>query len=139
MQMELERLQLDPDVTIGALYVDGDFQCWVLEDPVREVPGQPVSSWKVHGKTAIPFGRYDVTITPSQRFKRDLPLLLRVPGFDGIRIHPGNTTADTEGCLLPGLERHGKSVARSRAAFDSLFSLIRSAFIRGEQILITVR
>lgn len=139
MQMELQRLQLDPDVTIGALYVDGDFECWILEDPVREVAGQPVSVWKVPGKTAIPFGQYDVTITPSQRFKRDLPLLLRVPGFDGIRIHPGNTVADTEGCLLPGLDRLGKSVGRSRAAFDSLFSQIRSAFIRGEQINISIR
>ena len=66
MKMLLERLQRDPDVTIGSLSIDGDFECWVLEDTVREVPGQPVAAWKVHGKTAIPFGTYDVTISPSQ-------------------------------------------------------------------------
>ncbi len=138
MKMLLDRLQRDVDVTIGSLSIDGDFECWICEDPVREVAGQPVAAWKVPGKTAVPFGTYDVTISPSQRFKRDLPLVLRVPGFDGIRIHPGNTAADTEGCLLPGADRMGKSVGRSRLAFDALFAKIRVARIKGEPITITI-
>lgn len=139
MKIELDRVQSDADVTLGAITVDGDFECWCCEDAVREVPGQPVSAWKIPGKTAIPRGTYRVQISMSARFKRDLPQLLDVPGFTGIRIHPGNTADDTEGCLLPGLDRHGKSVGRSRAAFDALFIKIKDAARRGEQVTIEVR
>lgn len=138
MKLTLERLQRDPDVTIGALSVDGDFECWICEDPVREVPGQPVSAWKIKGQTAIPAGTYRIDITASARFKRDLPLLLAVPGFDGIRIHPGNTAADTEGCLLPGVMRLAKSVGQSRVAFNALFAKLRVAHIKREPITIEV-
>ncbi|MCW1959782.1 MAG: DUF5675 family protein [Mycobacterium sp.] len=138
MRMRLERLQLDPDVTIGALTVDGDFECWVLEDAVREVPGQPVQAWKVPGKTAIPYGTYLVDISRSARFSRDLPILMHVPGFSGIRIHPGNVAADTEGCLLPGQQRHAKSVSHSRAAFANLFAKIRDAQRGGHPITIEI-
>ena len=137
--MILERLQLDPDVTIGALSIDGDFECWIVEDRVREVAGQPVSAWKVPGQSAIPRGTYKVTITPSNRFKRDLPLLLNVPGFDGIRIHPGNTAADTEGCLLPGSGTdHTLHVFNSRIAFEVLFNKLEAASERGEDVWITI-
>ena len=102
MTLVVERLQRDADVTIGSMTVDGDWQCWTLEDPVREVPDQPVAQWKVPGKTAIPAGRYRVDITVSARFKRLLPLLAAVPGYEGVRIHAGNTSADTEGCILIG-------------------------------------
>lgn len=138
MKLVLERLQRDSDVTIGSLSVDGDFECWICEDPVREVSGQPVASWKVKGQTAIPAGTYVIDITMSARFKRELPLLLGVPGFDGIRIHPGNTAADTEGCLLPGAMRIAKSVGQSRLAFDELFAKLRVAHIRRDKITIEV-
>jgi Family of unknown function (DUF5675) len=138
MKMILERLQIDPDVTIGALSIDGDFECWVCEDVVREIDGQPVTSWKVPSKTAIPYGTYKVDITMSARFKRLLPLLLDVPCFAGIRIHPGNTAADTEGCLLPGLDRMAKSVGRSRVAFESLFMALKDAKNRAEPISIEI-
>jgi len=138
MKLQLERVQQDADVTIGSLSVDGDWECWTCEDTVREVPGQGVWQWKVAGKTAIPRGTYDVKITPSARFKRDLPLLLSVPGFDGIRIHPGNTAADTEGCILPGADRLGKSVGRSRVAFDALFTKIHEALDKGERVTIEI-
>jgi len=131
MKMMLERLQLDPDVTIGALSVDGDFECWVCEDTVRTGP-------KVYGKTAIPAGIYQVDVTFSNRFQKPLPLLLNVPGFSGIRIHPGNTAADTEGCLLPGIDRLAKSVGRSRLAFAALFTKITAAKAKGDRILIEV-
>lgn len=131
MEMKLERLQLDPDVTIGALSVDGDFECWVCEDTVRTGP-------KVYGKTAIPAGTYAVDVTFSNRFQKPLPLLLAVPGFAGIRIHPGNTAADTLGCLLPGADRLAKSVGRSRVAFEALFVKIRAARARGERITIEI-
>lgn len=113
----LERVQLDDDVTLGKLSIGGHHVCWVCEDPVREVPGQPVDTWKVKGKTAIPVGRYRIVRTWSPRFERTLPLLLDVPGFEGVRIHTGNSADDTEGCLLPGLQRRPKGVGSSQLAY----------------------
>lgn len=132
MKLFLERLQLDQDVTIGSLSVDGDWMAWTCEDTVR-APGV-----KVRGQTAIPFGVYEIDITHSQRFKRELPLLLDVPGFAGVRIHAGNTAADTEGCILPGLVRLAKSVGQSRKAFDALFARMSGAWRRGERMNIEI-
>jgi hypothetical protein len=116
----LTRLQVDPTVTIGELTIGPKHICWVLEDPVREVEGQPVESWKIKGQTAIPRGRYRVQRTFSNRFGHTTPQILDVPGFEGIRIHPGNTTSDTEGCLLPGLERLASSVGSSQLAYREI-------------------
>lgn len=138
MKLKLDRLQRDPDVTIGSLSVNGAFECWICEDAVREVPGQPVESWKIAGQTAIPAGTYVVDITFSTRFKRDLPVLLNVPGYSGIRIHPGNDAADTDGCLLPGDTREPKRVGLSRVAFERLFAQLRVAKIKGDPITIEV-
>jgi len=138
MRLLLERVQLSSDCTIGSLQVDGDFECWTLEDVVREVKGQPVASWKIPGQTAIPYGTYQIDITMSARFKRLLPILLNVPGFDGIRMHPGNVPANTDGCLLPGLDRHTGSVGRSQLAFDALFAKLRAAKSLGQKIFIEI-
>jgi hypothetical protein len=138
MELLLKRIQLDPDVTIGYLYVDGQPEFWVAEDPVREVAGGPVAEWKIKGNTAIPYGTYAVQITWSNRFGRLLPLLIGVPGFEGIRIHPGNGPADTEGCLLPGLYRHAKGVGHSRAACDALIPKIDRALKAGDHVTIEI-
>lgn len=121
MILRLIREPSSDGATFGSLYVDHAWACWTLEDQIREVAGQPVATWKVKGATAIPAGRYRVVITPSTRFKRLLPLLENVPGFTGVRIHPGNSKEDTDGCLLPGLDRIDGTVRRSRVAFESLF------------------
>lgn len=131
MRMQLERLQRDSDVTIGSLSIDGDFECFVLEDPIREVKGQPVAGWKIPGQTAIPYGTYAVQITRSARFGVDLPLLIGVQGFSGVRIHAGNTTADTEGCLLVGMDRLTKSLGRSRKALEALMPKIAAGLKHG--------
>lgn len=138
MNIVVERLQRDADVTIGSMTVDGDWQCWTLEDPVREVPGQPVAQWKVPGNTAIPAGRYRVDITMSARFKRLLPLLAAVPGYEGVRIHAGNTSADTEGCILVGNDRLAKSIARSQLALASLMTKMSEAVRKGEPIWLEI-
>lgn len=138
MKMRVERMQLDDDVTIGMLLIDGVFECWTLEDTVREQPGVPVGNWKVKGRTAIPRGTYEVWITHSPRFQRELPLLANVPGFEGIRIHPGNTAADTEGCILVGDQRLPKSIGQSRAAFSRLIAKIRLAVARGQRVTMEV-
>jgi hypothetical protein len=138
MKITVERREKANTFTISRLSVDDGWGCWVLEDPVREREGVPVEQWKVKGETAIPAGIYQVVITPSQRFGRDLPLLVDVPGFSGIRIHPGNSAADTEGCLLVGLARGVDSISHSRDAFNELFPLIEEALNRGDAVTLEI-
>ena len=102
MLLRLVREPSRDESTHGVLFVDGRFECFTLEDVVREVEGQPVTAWKVPRRTAIPAGRYRIDLTMSQRFGRILTILVDVPGFAGVRIHPGNTAVDTAGCILPG-------------------------------------
>ncbi len=101
MKLLLKRIALRDTYTIGKLYIDGQFFSETLEDAVRET--------KVYGETAIDKGTYKVIVTLSPRFKRYLPLLLNVPKFEGVRIHRGNTAADTHGCILVG---QNKAVGR---------------------------
>lgn len=140
MRLRLERYHSGATCTIGTLEIDGDFECYILEDVLREIPGEPVKAWKVAGATAIPAGEYRINITHSNRFKVELPLLVSVPGFAGIRIHPGNTDADTEGCLLPGrqIAADGESVTQSRVAFNHLFDRISGALNAGEDVVIEI-
>lgn len=129
MNLRLVREPTIDGATLGSLYVDKHWRCFTIEDAIRPV--------KVPGQTAIPPGRYKVTLTESARFKRVLPLLNDVPGFSGIRIHPGNTIADTEGCILVGRDRVPGRVLQSRAAFEWLFQTL-SAATGVEDVWITV-
>ena len=131
-ELRLTRTIFTDKSTIGMLSVDGVFECYILEDMVREIPGQPVDSWKVHGKTAIPQGRYRIERTMSGRFGKVLPLLIKVPGYEGVRIHPGNKPEDTEGCLLPGLHKGHDVVTESRDAFKLLDELIEESLEIGQ-------
>lgn len=130
--------------TLSVWFVDGHFACFGLEDAIREpetrevISSAWVRSWKVAGATAIPAATYDVVITPSQRFGRPLPLLVNVPGFSGIRIHPGNTIADTEGCLLPGRLRAAQRVGESRVACEKLLQKIEAAIAAGERVTVAL-
>lgn len=112
MNLELKRITFSPTFTIGTIKV-GETTFWTLEDVVRTGP-------KVYGQTAIPKGRYSVIWNMSNRFKKIMPLLLDVPNFAGVRIHAGNTSADTEGCLLLGLsaDRVKGIVYQSRKAIQ---------------------
>lgn len=135
MILTLERVQLDPDFTIGELSVDGEHICFTCEDAVRPMTGP---DWKVRGKTAIPAGEYLVILTWSNRFGRILPLLVDVPCFDGVRIHAGNTAEDTDGCILTGRVRTPNGVGKSGLAFADLFDRIAEARRRGEPVHINV-
>ncbi len=88
---------VDDDYSEGEESYQSDFEvCDTLEPPVR-----PESQF-IRGKTAVPAGFYDLALTRSPKFGRLLPILIDVPGMTGIRIHRGNTAADTKGCILPG-------------------------------------
>ena len=142
MNLVLRRWKSNDECTIGELYGDdGKFLVYTLEDIVRERPGEPVSSWKIPGETAIPVGRYRVTITNSKRFKRPLPLLNMVEGFEGIRIHPGNVHTDTSGCILTGVGVHlgDKGLHESRVAFNKVYDLIDEELMHGGEVWLDVR
>ena len=137
MELLVERNLSDDECTLGKLSVNEDFECYTLEPVVREQMGIPVKNWKIPGKTAIPAGSYDVIIDYSEHFGRNMPHVLNVPGFDGVRIHSGNTAADTEGCLLLG-EGEGKdAILNSHAAFDRFFNKLQDAIANGEKVTIT--
>jgi hypothetical protein len=143
MELQLERDIRTPKSTTGKLAVDERFECFILEDVDRgltqSMPLKEIQEKKVYGKTAIPSGRYKVILTWSNRFKRTLPLLVNVPGYDGIRMHPGNSDVDTLGCLLPGVTRTKDFVSSSRVAFDKLFTKLKAADDKGEDIYITIK
>lgn len=133
MKLKLERTWCGAKCTIGTLTVDGVAECFTLEDVVR-----PAGAPKVYGETAIPGGVFNVVVTRSQRFGRDLPLVENVPGFEGIRIHPGNDAADTDGCILVGRTKGVDFVGESRAAFNTLFAKIQKAIEAGEKITLEI-
>lgn len=121
MILTLNRQPSWQNTTLGQLWRDEAFECWTLEDQVRHAA-------KVPGATAIPAGRYLVLLTFSPRFDRVMPLIDGVPGFSGIRIHPGNSAENTEGCLLVGdTVVNARRIADSRAAFERLFAALERA------------
>lgn len=135
MKLLLNRIFKGSEYTIGRLYVDGEYFCDTLEDVVRvlpsECPNTPKGidckcSGKIKGKTAIPSGTYKVILSYSNRFKKVLPELLNVPHFLGIRIHSGNDTSDTEGCILVGQNSVKGKVLNSRATYNKLAELLES-------------
>ena len=143
MNITQRRYKFGKDFTLSKLFVDNlhYMACpYILEDVVREMPDKPVSEWKVPAETAIPIGRYKVVIDMSHRFKKRMIHLLNVPGFDGIRVHSGNTSHDTEGCLITGKERDEKNgeVSGSRVALEPLFARIDAALNKGEAVWWTV-
>jgi hypothetical protein len=137
VKLELIRVVLTPRCTVSVLRIDGVHACFMLEDTAR-APGV-----KVPRQTAIPEGKYRVEITHSPRFGVDMPLVMDVPGFSGIRIHAGNTKDDTEGCLLPGrhvllLNAGEYQVTESRAAYVDLFAQLDAARRRSESVDLVV-
>jgi len=131
MNLLLVRDVRTPKFTLGTIYHQSRQICYTVEDAIRET--------KVAGKTCIPPGTYPILITMSNRFKKELPILLGVPNFEGVRIHAGNTSEDTEGCILPGLIRTNEGVLSSRAAMEKLQPMIQAAIDKGEPVNIEIR
>ena len=128
MKLSLIRKSQSEDFTLGELSIDGQFFCYTVEDKVR-----PVGE-KVFGKTAIPAGTYKVIINMSNHFKKEMPLLLNVPGFEGVRIHSGNTAEDSEGCIIIGMVKTENGVGMSRVAFTKMMDKIK-----GKELTIEIK
>lgn len=138
MKLRLERFPSGKHSTIGQLFVNGVEFCFTLEDVIREITGAPVNRWKVPGDSAIPQGTYRVEITYSPRFRCDLPLVLAVPGFEGIRFHAGNTDADTEGCILVGRWFGGEVIKESKKTLDALMAVLEAGMQDGQPITLEI-
>jgi hypothetical protein len=155
MELLLQRETSTDKSTPGVLYIDGVRECFTLEDVVREQPLVPIAQWKIPGQTAIPAATYGVIIDASQRFGRLMPHVIDLPGqnflnqaealsnsiagFVGIRIHPGNTAADTEGCILLGRVRNGwDTILQSQLAFGQFYGKLKIAVDAGEPITLEI-
>lgn len=146
MKLELDRINVTEKETVGALYVDGELQCFTMEDPVRDK--------KIKGKTAIPEGTYKIVLRWEggmiERYKNKfghmrhpaMLWLVDVPNFEYVYLHIGNTVHDTEGCILVGSlydVRNPATVAVSTAAYLKLYEKVLAAINREEAVEITIR
>lgn len=135
MKLTLKRIALRPTYTIGKLYIDDVYFCDTIEDTVRDLNKNGKfdnGEKKVHSKTAIPYGIYEIKWTYSPKFKKYTPQLMNVPSFEGIRIHAGNTSADTEGCLILGKNKQVGKVLNSRATINKFYPIIKNACSNGK-------
>ena len=139
MNITLIRKYKLPTYTIGKLYIGEEYFCDTLEDKDRgltdDMTVSEISKIKIKKETAIPTGTYKVTITYSNRFKKNMPLINDVKGFEGIRIHSGNTDKDTEGCVLVGFNKVKGNVINSRDTYNKLFSILS----KSNNITITIK
>lgn len=134
MKLKLTRLFLRDTYTIGKLYIDGQYFCDTLEDKVRDLSREK----KILGQTAIPAGEYEIVVNVSPRFKRKLPRLLDVPGFDGILIHRGNTSEDTAGCILVGENKAKGKLINSTGYEVKLTEILERTMRQNDKITISV-
>ena len=133
MKLVLTRHARRADYTIGRLEDEnGKKICDTLEPTWRDYKG---GEMKIPKKSAIPEGSYRVVVTKSQRFQKYLPLLVGVPGFEGVRIHAGNTSRDTEGCILVGQNLQVGKVLWSRITLSKLMKIIENE----KEIFITIK
>jgi hypothetical protein len=151
MELTLKRIALRDTYTIGKLYINGEYECDTLEDTVRDLNKNGVfdnGEQKVYGKTAIPYGTYEVTMNvQSPKFSKKsayawcngyLPRLLNVPSFDGILIHGGNTPEDTYGCILVGQNKVVGKVINSMNSLKKLCTTLKVASLNKEKITIKI-
>jgi hypothetical protein len=131
MNIQVNRIFKGDTYTIGHLFVNDKYVCDTLEDEVR--PGK-----KVFAETAIPAGTYTVTWSFSPHFCRNMPEVLNVPGFRNIRIHAGNDSSDTEGCILLGQNKVKGRIINSRECCVTVYDLIFKAFKNKEKIILQI-
>lgn len=142
MEIKLHRKYRKTNYTIGQLIINNQYFSDTLEDTDRGLKDsmslEEIRRIKVFGSTCIPYGTYKVTITYSPKFKKNLPLINNVKGFDGIRIHSGNTSSDTQGCILLGFNKVKGKVINSKDTIDKFINLVQKAIDIGEQITIHI-
>ena len=139
MKLTLKRIALKPTYTIGKLYIDDNYFCDTLEDTIRDLNKNGKfdnGEKKIKGKTAIPYGTYEITTNVvSSRFKNrvwakpyggKIPRLINVQSFDGVLLHPGSSAEDTSGCLLVGKNTIVGRLTDSQKTFHALMQKIKN-------------
>ena len=154
MKLELKRIAKRDTYTIGKLYIDGVYFCDTIEDKDRGLKQSmslnEIKQIKVKHQTAIPIGTYEITlhvVSPKYSQKpwyvnlcgAKMPRLLNIPGYDGVLIHPGNSAADSSGCLVVGKNTVVGKVTDSRTTFKNLYAKLKVASDKGERITITIK
>lgn len=124
MKLTLQRYLFDNDYTMGLLFIDGLYFCDTIEDKFR---GNDLKGKKVYGETCIPYGVYDIKITYSLKYKKNMPQIMDVPYFTGIRIHSGNTAKDSFGCVIIGIKSENGKVLESRKTYNALIKRLETA------------
>lgn len=141
MELVLKRNKRTDKSTIGAIKIDNNFFCYTLEDKDRGLKQSDllvsIKARKLFGITAIPAGRYKVVLSFSNRFKKYMPEIKNVPGFEGVRIHCGNKPEDTEGCILLGMDAGIDTISKSRVAYDALMQKLE-AVEKSEPVYLTI-
>lgn len=135
MQMVIKRQIMADGFTLGTFSIDGARVGYTCEDPDRRLEEGGV---KIPGETAIPRGKYRAILSFSQRFQALMPEVLEVPGFEGIRIHGGNTAADTHGCPLLGAQATPTGVRECAGVNAFLRQTIGKAIAAGEDVWLEV-
>jgi len=146
MHLQLMRISTGVESTTGALYIDGEFVCFVLEDTKRNK--------KVAGETRIPDGNYRIALrneghltrkyaTRYGQMHKGMLWLQDVPGFEWVYIHTGNKRGHTEGCLLVGDSLNNNQLAdgfvgKSRDAYQRIYPQIAGAIESGEKATIRI-
>lgn len=139
MEIKLIRESFGDTFTEGKLFIDDAFECYTVEDTDRKM--EEDLTRKIKGKTAIPRGRYEVILSMSNRFKKVLPEILNVPGFAGIRVHSGNSSVDTEGCIILGSVNDKLDddwVGGSKIALTQLMAKLKTAKENNEKVYIEI-
>ena len=139
MEIKLIRESFGDTFTEGKLLIDNVFECYTVEDTDRRMEDD--LTVKVNGKTAIPRGRYELVLSMSNRFKKVLPEILNVPGFAGIRIHSGNSSVDTEGCIILGSVNDKLDddwVGGSKIALTQFMAKLETAKENNEKVYIEI-
>jgi hypothetical protein len=142
MEIRVKRIARKDGYTIGRMSLNNEYFCDTLEDTDRGLKDtmqvNEILAKKVKGQTAIPTGKYDVILTFSPKFKRVLPLLLNVPGYQYIRVHHGNLPSSTDGCLLVGENKVKGQIINSRATLEKLMSVLLECEKKKEKVIITI-
>lgn len=142
MEILIKRIAKKSTYTIGKLYIDGKYFCDTLEDKDRglndNMSADKILSIKVKHETAIPTGTYNIDITYSPKFKKQLPLILNVKGFEGIRVHSGNSDKDSSGCIILGQNKVIGKVINSRVTCEKFISLLTGTKNKKEKITLKI-
>ena len=151
VRIVVRRLYRKDKYTIGKLYINDEYFCDTLEDPDRGLDNSmslaQIKSIKVKGDTAIPYGKYFLTldtVSPKysnftkypyvKSYKGKMPRVLGIKGFDGVLIHAGNTQKDTEGCLLVGENKVKGKVINSQSTWLKLMKKLYEYKSQGNSV-----